>query len=43
MDAVTCADDVDVFLRIHEYYPELDDKLLSSTMAPRFPKKRIRE
>ena len=36
MDTVTRADDVDVFLRIHEYYPDLNDKWVSSTMAPFF-------
>jgi hypothetical protein len=38
MDTVTRADDVDVFLLIHEYYPDLDDKWLSSIPAPFFPK-----
>jgi hypothetical protein len=38
MDTVTRADDVDVFLLIHEYYPDLYDKWLSSITAPFFPK-----
>jgi len=38
MGFVTRADDVDVFLRIHEYYPELDDKWMSRIPAPFFPK-----
>jgi hypothetical protein len=38
MDIVTRADDVDVFLLIHEYYPDLDDKWLSSITIPFFPK-----
>jgi len=27
-----------VFLLIHEYYPDLDDKWLSRILASRFPK-----
>jgi hypothetical protein len=38
MDTVTRADDVDMFLLIHEYYPDLYDKWLSSITAPFFPK-----
>jgi hypothetical protein len=38
MNTVTRADYVDVFLLIHEYYPDLDDKWLSSIPAPFFPK-----
>ncbi|MCK7507952.1 MAG: hypothetical protein MZV70_30465 [Desulfobacterales bacterium] len=37
MDTVTRADDVDVFLPIHEYYPELDDKWLCRIPALIFP------
>ncbi|MDD1698032.1 MAG: hypothetical protein LUQ36_06685 [Methanoregula sp.] len=29
IDTVTRADDVDVLLLIHEYYPDFDDKWLS--------------
>jgi hypothetical protein len=38
MNTVTRADDVDVFLLIHEYYPDFDDKWLFSITVPFFPK-----
>jgi hypothetical protein len=38
MDIVPCADDVDVFLLIHEYYPDFNDKWLSSITVPLLPK-----